>query len=198
MNKGLTNEELVREYRESGNTEILGELFKKNEGIIAQLSRSFSETIPNSELEDLMSEAYFPMLQAVKTYTEDKGMFSTYLKTNVTQHFITLYHKATSQKRFNAEGVLSLDAEVRNDEDSDTTLANFFEVECTDYKQVELRELINSIEYTQKEKVIVDLLGAGMAKGGIATKLGMTPIGVSKYLLGLRKKFSEAGYVVYA
>lgn len=69
MSKGLrNNEELVKLYKESRNEEYLAELISQNTGLINILVSSYLSSIPNSELEDLVSESYIPMLKAIFYY----------------------------------------------------------------------------------------------------------------------------------
>lgn len=51
------NEELVRNYKESGNEDFLAELIEKNKGLINILVSPYLASIPNSEMEDLVSES---------------------------------------------------------------------------------------------------------------------------------------------
>ena len=82
MNKGSrNNEELVKLYKESRNEEYLAELISQNTGLINILVSSYLSSIPNSELEDLVSESYIPMLKAIEDFDEKQGFsFSTLLK----------------------------------------------------------------------------------------------------------------------
>ena len=87
MSKGLkNNEELVKLYKESRNEEYLAELITQNTGLINILVSSYLSSIPNSELEDLVSESYIPMLKAIEDFDEKQGFsFSTLLV--VVKHF---------------------------------------------------------------------------------------------------------------
>lgn len=64
MNTGLkrTNEELVVTYRATRNEQYLEELINQNKGLMYMIVEPFVHSIPNSELEDLTSEAYIPSL----------------------------------------------------------------------------------------------------------------------------------------
>ena len=97
MSKGLkNNEELVKLYKESRNEEYLAELITQNTGLINILVSSYLSSIPNSELEDLVSESYIPMLKAIEDFDEKQGFsFSTLLKAYVRQHLNRLYNEAS-------------------------------------------------------------------------------------------------------
>lgn len=58
MNTGSrNNEELVKLYKESRDEAYLAELISQNTGLINILVSSYLSSIPNSELEDLVSES---------------------------------------------------------------------------------------------------------------------------------------------
>ena len=67
MNTGVkrTNEELVVLYRDSRDERYLKELITQNTGLINILVSSYLSSIPNAEMEDLVSESYIPMLRLV-------------------------------------------------------------------------------------------------------------------------------------
>lgn len=79
MNTGSrNNEELVKLYKESRDEAYLAELISQNTGLINILVSSYLSSIPNSELEDLVSESYIPMLKAIEDFDEKQGFsFST-------------------------------------------------------------------------------------------------------------------------
>ena len=77
----LTNEELVLCYRNTRDEGCLAELMRQNKGLLYMLVEPFVHSIPNSELEDLTSEAYIPMLKAIEDFDEARGLtFANLLK----------------------------------------------------------------------------------------------------------------------
>lgn len=72
--KKLTNEELVLSYRDTRDEGYLAELMRQNKGLLYMLVEPFVHSIPNSELEDLTSEAYIPMLKAIEDFDEARGL----------------------------------------------------------------------------------------------------------------------------
>ena len=119
MSKGFitgTNEELIKAYKESRDESYLKELIEANKGLINLLVSPYLTSIPNSELEDLTSESYIPMLRAIEDYDPEQGVaFSTLLKVYVRQHLNRLYNEATRQKRFTGT---TLPVEKLADDDS--------------------------------------------------------------------------------
>lgn len=63
-----TNEELVITYRTTRDERYLEELINQNKGLMYMIVEPFVHSIPNSELEDLTSEAYIPMLNVIEDF----------------------------------------------------------------------------------------------------------------------------------
>lgn len=134
MSKGFitgTNEELIKAYKESRDESYLKELIEANKGLINLLVSPYLTSIPNSELEDLTSESYIPMLRAIEDYDPEQGVaFSTLLKVYVRQHLNRLYNEATRQKRFTGTTPDSLDRLSEINKEGGTETDSTFEVEC--------------------------------------------------------------------
>ena len=82
----MTNEELVMEYRKTGNEDALTEICRKNQGLIGMIVKNFRSVYENEgktsasiiESDDLMQYGYIGLLKAVRVYDPDKGAnFST-------------------------------------------------------------------------------------------------------------------------
>lgn len=103
MSKGFitgTNEELIKAYKESRDESYLKDLIEANKGLINLLVSPYLTSIPNSELEDLTSESYIPMLRAIEDYDPEQGVaFSTLLKVYVRQHLNRLYNEANKDEK---------------------------------------------------------------------------------------------------
>lgn len=198
MSKGFitgTNEELIKAYKESRDESYLKELIEANKGLINLLVSPYLTSIPNSELEDLTSESYIPMLRAIEDYDpEQRVAFSTLLKVYVRQHLNRLYNEATRQKRFTGTTPDSLDRLSEINKEGGTETDSTFEVECKDFSSVEFMDLLDSLQLNDKEQVAVNILMAGGAKGDIAKALNITNATVSWHIKNLKKKFILAGY----
>ena len=80
----MTNEELVMEYRKTGNEETLTEICRKNQGLIRTIVKNLRPVYANEsknsasiiESDDLMQYGYIGLLKAVRVYDPDKGSFS--------------------------------------------------------------------------------------------------------------------------
>lgn len=190
MSKGFitgTNEELIKAYKESRDESYLKELIEANKGLINILVSPYLTSIPNSELEDLTSESYIPMLRAIEDYDPEQGVaFSTLLKVYVRQHLNRLYNEATRQKRFTGTTPDSLDRLSEINKEGGTETDSTFEVEFMD--------LLDSLQLNDKEQVAVNILMAGGAKGEIAKALNITNATVSWHIKNIKKKFILAGY----
>lgn len=81
----MTNEELVMEYRKTGNEEALTEICRKNSGLIRMIVKNFRSVYENEgktsasiiESDDLMQYGYIGLLKAVRVYDPDRGSFAT-------------------------------------------------------------------------------------------------------------------------
>lgn len=192
-----TNEELVVAYRTTRNERYLEELINQNKGLMYMIVEPFVHSIPNSELEDLTSEAYIPMLKAIEDFDEERGLtFSNLLKVYVRQHLSRLYNEATRQKRYNGSTSMSYESLAEINREGGSEGDSFFTVECEDFNSVEFMALISSLELNEKEQVAVNVLMAGGTKGEVAKALRCTPATANYYFKQLRKKFVLAGYSV--
>ena len=80
----MTNEELVMEYRKTGNEDALTEICRKNQGLIGMIVKNFRSVYENEnktsasiiESDDLMQYGYIGLLKAVRIYDPDKGSFA--------------------------------------------------------------------------------------------------------------------------
>nr|DAR37228.1 MAG TPA: DNA directed RNA polymerase subunit [Caudoviricetes sp.] len=198
MSKGLkNNEELVKLYKESRNEEYLAELITQNTGLINILVSSYLSSIPNSELEDLVSESYIPMLKAIEDFDEKQGFsFSTLLKAYVRQHLNRLYNEATRKKRFTGSTPVSYESLVEINKEGGSELDSSFTVELEDISSIEFMDLLRSLNLNEKEQVAVNVLMAGGTKGEVAKALKCTPATANYYFKSIRKKFVFAGVAV--
>lgn len=198
MSKGLrNNEELVRLYKESRNEEYLAELINQNTGLINILVSSYLSSIPNSELEDLVSESYIPMLKAIEDFDDAQGFsFSTLLKVYVRQHLNRLYNEATRKKRFTGSTPVSYESLVEINKEGGSELDSSFTVELEDISSVEFMDLLRSLNLNEKEQVAVNVLMAGGTKGEVAKALKCTPATANYYFKSIKKKFVFAGVAV--
>jgi RNA polymerase sigma factor (sigma-70 family) len=191
------NEDLVVLYRETRNEDYLQELINQNTGLLNILANSYLTSIPNAELEDLISESYIPMLRAIEDFDPSLGLtFSNLLKVYVRQHLNRLYNEATRKKRFNGSTPVSYEGLVEiNKEGGDVTESSFV-AEWEDINAIEFMELLNSLNLNDKEQVAVNVLMAGNSKGDVAKALECTPATANYYFKSIRKKLEFAGVAV--
>ena len=91
MNTGVkrSNEELVKMYQCSGNENYLQELITQNVGLMKSWAMNYAKTLPQWEVEDLISEAYFPLLNAVRRMAVVSFLhFSEFMYHSITTEFI--------------------------------------------------------------------------------------------------------------
>lgn len=180
MSKGFitgTNEELIKAYKESRDESYLKELIEANKGLINLLVSPYLTSIPNSELEDLTSESYIPMLRAIEDYDPEQGVaFSTLLKVYVRQHLNRLYNEATRQKRFTGTTPDSLDRLSEINKEGGTETDSTFEVECKDFSSVEFMDLLDSLQLNDKEQVAVEIVLASVKERAVSFVRAVTSL----------------------
>ena len=195
--KVYNNEELVRNYKASGNESFLSELIKANTPLLRILVEPYLATIPNSEYEDLISESYMPMLKAIEDFDESRGLaFTTILKAYVQQNLNRLYNEATRKKRYNGSALASYEALTEINKEGGCELDSTFTLECEDVRDFEFLELINSLRLNEREQVAVNILMDGGSKGAVAKALKCTPATANYYFKSIRKKFVLAGVCI--
>lgn len=188
------NEDLIKNYKETGNELFLEELIKKNTPLLRILVEPYLSTIPNSEYEDLISESYIPMLKAIEDFDESRGLaFITLLKAYVRQNLNRLYNEATRKKRYTGSALTSYEALTEINKEGGCELDSHFTIECEDVKGFEFQYLISSISLNEKEQIAVHILMEGGSKGDVAKALSCTPATANYYFKSIRKKFVLAG-----
>lgn len=193
----FTNEELVLSYRDTRDERYLAELIRQNKGLLYMLVEPFLHSIPNSELEDLTSEAYIPMLKAIEDFDEARGLtFGNLLKVYVRQHLSRLYNEATRKKRFTGSTPVSYESLAEINREGGSEGDSSFTVECEDFKAVEFMDLVRSLGLNEKEQVTVNVLMSDGTKGEVAKALQCTPATANYYFKQIRKKFVLAGYAI--
>lgn len=194
MITGLTNEALVKNYKESGNEKFLEELINKNTPLLRILVEPYLATIPNSEYEDLIAESYIPMLKAIDDFDEARGLaFTTLLKAYVRQNLNRLYNEATRKKRYIGSALVSYEALTEINRDGGYENDSYFTVEYESEGDFEFRDLLRSLHLNEKEQVAVHILMDGGSKGDVARALKCTPATANYYFKSIRKKFILAG-----
>lgn len=194
MTTGMTNEALVKNYKESSNERFLEELIKKNTPLLRLLVEPYLATIPNSEYEDLIAESYIPMLKAIDDFDEARGLaFTTLLKAYVRQNLNRLYNEATRKKRYIGSAPLSYEALTEINKEGGCELDSYFTAECDDMRDFEFQDLLRSLHLNEKEWVAVNILMDGGSKGDVAKALNCTPATANYYFKSIKKKFILAG-----
>lgn len=90
----MTNEELCLMYQ-SGNKEVIGELYKQNTGMIERIVGRYKGV---EDPEDLRQEAYFGLIRAVELWNPEKDvLFISYATYWIKQHIIRyIYDHSTT------------------------------------------------------------------------------------------------------
>ena len=191
------NEDLVVLYRETRDEQFLQELIRQNTGLLNILVGEYVNSIPNAEREDLISESYIPMLRAIEDFDLSLGFtFSNLLKVYVRQHLNRLYNEATRKKRYTGSTPVSYESLLEINKEGGDVTESSFTVECEDISSIEFKELLHSLQLSEKEQIAVNVLMAGGKKGDVAKALNCTPATANYYFKNIRKKFGFAGVAV--
>lgn len=81
----MQNQELLKEYQANHNQEVVAQIYKLNMGLLYKICMRIAFM---SELEDLLQECYFAVLNAVESYQEESGEFGKYLTVVTSRHLL--------------------------------------------------------------------------------------------------------------
>lgn len=194
LKEKMSNEALVATYRDTRDERYLEALMEQNKGLMYMLVDPFVKSIPKAEYEDLTQEAYIAMVKAVEDFDPTRGLtFSNLLKVYVRQDLSRIYNSETRQKRYSGSSDDSYERLAEINREGGSEGSTYFSIECEDFKAVEFRELLASLDLNEKEAVAVKVLMGGGTKGEVAERLGVTPATANYYFKQIRKKFVLAG-----
>lgn len=188
--------DLVIIYRNTNEEKYFNELAEKVRRLVILIAKEYEYSIPKSELEDLVSEGYIVLLRVIENYDQYKGYkFSTLIRKYIIQQYNRIYKKATRHKRFNGAVPDSVEriTEICKDGELDS---HSFTVDCEDFKDAEFRQVLESLDLTVNERVIVKVIMGGGNKKDCSRALDISQPSVTYYIRHLREKFILAGYVV--
>lgn len=191
-----TNEQMVAEYNSTKDERVLQALIKANTGLLHLIITPYMGTIPNApEFEDLYQEVLgFPFMRAIKDFDSERGVaFTTLVKVYARQWLNRIYERENAQVRCADELPDSLNRLQEINKDGEIEDRNFT-VDCLEYGSVEFRDFINSIDFTVREKVIVNMLMGGESKVDCAELLDCEKANISYYVRRIREKMLLAGY----
>lgn len=120
MKNLLTNEELVKLYHD-GNPSALEALYLQNYGLIRQTVRRLCRSKPET-FEDEMQEAFFDLVEAVKSFPDDKDVkLATYIVNSIRWR---MYRRREIEYKKRPPQIASLDEPLPGFEDQDMTLGD--------------------------------------------------------------------------
>ena len=114
----MSNEELAERIR-AGETDLIPELWKNVKGFIHQQAFRYFTQRPGqggSELEDLVQNSYFALLNAIEDYKAESGYkFLTFLSYHLKNSFRECFGIKTTKRDPLNDELLSLDAPIAED-----------------------------------------------------------------------------------
>lgn len=197
----LSNEELVMRIK-SGEKNLIPELWEQVKNLIAwKTHRYFNLHSADNNLyydvDDLIQESFFALLQAIEYYEPGEWQFSTYLCQTIKTAFATASGKRTPKQRGNPlnnpfNECVSLDKPL-NDE-SDETLLDFISADENDYEYAEDKiyneQLHNTLERAmstlskEKSQLLHELYYEGRSETELSKKYSYSTQSISNKKCG--------------
>ena len=141
---------------QQGREELLPNLWEAVRGLVAWFAKQFYFARENLclqrgiELDDLIQEGYFAMLDTVRKYDPDKGAFSTMFLWDIRHHFYDALGRTRRQRSDPLNNSISLDAELDPDDPESDSLFDTISDGCDYAGNVEhklyLQQLHNELE----------------------------------------------------
>lgn len=199
MYKNLTDEEIIKKYRE-GDEFALDFLLKKYKSLASKISRSYF--LVGAESEDVLQEAMLGLYSACRTYAVDNNNnFKTFATLCITRAVQSAVKSANRQKNkilneclsLTNQGTVEIDANSSEDDvylyipsSSKEPEDIFLEKE----RKNELDQIINE-NLSTKEKQVLLLYLQGLSYAQIAENLNQTTKAVDNAISRTKKKLEE-------
>ncbi|MDC6267254.1 sigma-70 family RNA polymerase sigma factor [Lysinibacillus fusiformis] len=145
----LTNEELVEYYQKEFDEMAIEELYKRNGGLIADVTKLF-RNVKTISKEDAISDCYYAFIKAAKTFDVSKNnKFSTYCFSLMKNEILKTIKSAAYQKRDVSKYHFSYLNEKIN-EDVDASLIDILDASNVDVlHKKNFKYLHNAIDYAK-------------------------------------------------
>ncbi len=195
---GMSNEQLVDRYVITHEEEFFEELLSRTKMLRYSIVKKYSN-IPGVDSEDLVSEGLMETFKAVKNFDSSKGvLFTTFLYSAISRRYNKLFTKATCEKNLGESFTESYD-QLCNTYKSKECSEEYrdygniiFSVECPEYGMIELMDVIERAELSERERVTIQLTLRGNTKPEIAKYLNVTTPTVHSYLRRVYNKLRLA------
>lgn len=189
----LTNEELVKLYH-TGNPSALEALYLQNYGLIRSTVGKLCRYKPES-FEDEMQEAFFDLVEAVKSFPDDKDVkLATYIVNSIRWR---MYRRREAEYKKRPPKIASLDEPLPGFEDSDITLGDTvadpdaeFEEDCIkrvgdqqiqDRLKAVISEIISGLPKRSQEVIRERLKGRSRADIARERKVSVSNVEEAEY-----------------
>lgn len=155
-----TNEELVKAIRE-GREDLIPELWEQVVPFIKYMAGKRIKNIPEEKkdlFDDMVNEAYFVFLGAVKSYEETGSLFITFFKFYLKNAFTNVLYGGRTQKRINdlLNTAISMDKPLSTSSGSeDFTLADILVDPLAEqpYRDIEEASYWNAMHYKLRQEI---------------------------------------------
>lgn len=198
MNKGelktKTNEELVALFVNEGNEKAFEVLMKNTEAVRVSLANKYE--VPGMDNDDLVQEGVMEMLKKINTFKPEKAAFTSFLYCVIDNRYKNLYNSVTCGKR----NLLDTDSMEQIESNADGEGSNsgslHFSIICEEFERLELINLIDNLNLSNKERIVARFLAEGWDKPDIAQETGMSNNMVCVLSKRIGKKMILAGAFV--
>ena len=194
----LTNEQLVRRYKETGNEIYFNQLYKKNQRMIYSLSSKYCSLNVNYNVEDIRSLALMGFFKAVKAFDSSKAnKFSTLAVIAMRNEIYRINVDLNRQKRKCSYEVTSLysippncecdlNEIVQYEENVFDGVNSILDNDTYDMLVCKIKEVL-----TDRQFKIVELLLEGFEQKEIAKQFGVSPQSINLVMKTIRKKIKQ-------
>ena len=150
----ITNEEIIK----NGEDDVVYQLWIKNQGIIRSEATKWSRAT-GTEFDDLMQSSYLAVDEAFKSYTPEKGKFTTLLDYCIKRHFgdCCASHSGWTKsqwERARENEIKTVSLYKKIGEEDDAELIDI--IEDKDYTEIE--DLIDRIEQEDLKCLLDDMI----------------------------------------
>lgn len=204
-NTNAQNAELVMEYRQTGSQAVFDKLVTGNMGLIYKVAMSLDIDFGIFPMEDVQSEGIIALMDAIRTFDPERGLFSNHAYTRIRYHLMDTmpkyypvhtkrYSRMTEEERGITRGI-SIDETDENGNDLADSVYDATEPTTQEIvlAREDRREVVNALATLDNvERTVIE----GVANGGTLEELADI-IGCSHEHIRKIKRIAVAKVMAY-
>lgn len=193
-----TDEELVLQFQQLDQSELITTLLVRYKYKIRQLCRAYF--LQGADQEDLLQEAYLGLFKAMRDYNSEKGVaFAAFALLCMKRQVITAVKQSTRQKHLPLNQAISLNKPLYPEENSGRVLEDLLSDRSDNHPEEEflvgelLREVRQSfqMQFSNLEANLLALYSEGHTYGEMARLLGVAEKTVTNGMYRIQKKLKR-------